>query len=282
MSPALQFVNGMAYVPIPKGRKGPTTSGWNLSENCLFDEASTKPFPKSNWGLAHAYCSPITCALDIDHLPSTLEWFLARGTDLRAVLSASGAALAESGRPHSLKAFYALPDPQEVLASSVVKEDGQVIFELRCGTNDGKTVCDVIPPSVHPSGSRYRWTSGSLASLQRLPDCFLAIWKELLTPTKTAKAVPIVRGLDSPRRVALLRELLRYIDPSCDYETWRDIVFSILSSDYGDAENIAREWSEGSGKFEAAAFTNLIKSYRAGSFTLGTVYHYARVGGYND
>ena len=98
-----------------------------------------------------------------------------------------------------------------------------------------------------------------------------------------AKPAPL-----TPREVAILKDQLNYIDPGCDYETWRNVVFAILSTGLPDAEDIARAWSEGSPeKFNEGAFYTLTNSYiegRAGldgSITRGTIYHHARAGGWN-
>ena len=98
-----------------------------------------------------------------------------------------------------------------------------------------------------------------------------------------AKPAPL-----TPREVAILKDQLNYIDPGCDYETWRNVVFAILSTGLPDAEDIARAWSEGSPeKFNEDAFYTLINSYiegRAGldgAITRGTIYHHARAGGWN-
>ena len=92
----------------------------------------------------------------------------------------------------------------------------------------------------------------------------------------------------TPREVAILNDQLKHIDPNCDYETWRNVVFAILSTGLSDAEDIARAWSEGSPeKFDENAFYTLANSYIEGrtgldgSITRGTIYHHARAGGWN-
>lgn len=274
----MNLVNGIAYIPIHHGSKRPTAPHWNLRESCVTRPEDTHKLNGTNIGLAHAYCDPVTCCVDVDHLPSATKWFADRDIDLMALLKSS-AAIAESGRKNSLKAYYTLPT---IKTTQVVKADGQVAFEFRCATKDGKTVCDVIPPSIHPTGTRYEWTQGNLSQLKPLPECLLALWDGLLAPTETRKQRRIDPQIDTPRRVAVIRDLLRYIDPNCSYESWRDVVFSVLSSEYVTAVDIAREWSEGSCKYDPAAFNSLVKSYKHGSFTLGTIYHYARQGGYRD
>jgi hypothetical protein len=274
----MNFVKGMAYIPIQRCSKRPATTEWNLKENCVTRPEDAHKLNGMNIGLAHAYCDPVTCCIDVDHLPSAVRWFADRDINLMALLTSSGV-IAESGRKNSLKAYYTLPT---IKTTRVVKVDGQVAFEFRCATKDGKTVCDVIPPSLHPSGTLYEWTQGGLSQLKPLPECLIALWDGFLAPTAPRKQRRIDQQIDTPRRVAVIRDLLRYIDPNCDYETWRDVVFSILSSGYVTAEDIAREWSEGSSNFETTSFNSLVKSYKSGSFTLGTIYHYARLGGYRD
>ena len=280
MSLQFEFVDGMAYIPIPCGHKSPILKGWNLLENCIATakEASSRlPF---NVALAHAYCSPITCALDIDHLPSAKTWFNARGIDLESLLKSSGGVIALSGRANSVKAFYSMPALTGALTSLAVEVDGKIAFELRCASADGKTVCDVIPPSKHPCGTEYQWVRGDLSSLAPLPLSILEIWEELLSAKQPIGYAKHHTSLDTPRRVAILRELLRHINPDCDYHTWRDVVFSVLSTEYADSEKIAQEWSEQSSKFDHRSFRSLVNSYRDGFFSLGTVYHYATLGGY--
>jgi hypothetical protein len=181
------------------------------------------------------------------------------------------------------------------LLTKTVKVNGKTILEFRCATADGKTVQDVIPPSVHPSGTKYRWIQGSLETLTELPRELLDLWQKLIAADQTKIQVAknsLARWTApaplTPREVAILKDQLNYIDPGCDYETWRNVVFAILSTGLPDAEDIARAWSAGSPeKFNEDAFYTLINSYiegRAGldgAITRGTIYHHARAGGWN-
>ncbi len=278
----MNFVKGMAYIPIQRCSKRPATTEWNLLENCVTRPEDTRKLDGMNIGLAHAYCDPVTCCIDVDHLPSASKWFADRGIDLMALLTSSGA-IAESGRKNSLKAYYTLPT---IKTTRVVKVDGQVAFEFRCATKDGKTVCDVIPPSLHPEGTTYQWIgSKNLTILERLPNQLLSLWDEVGKAEHAAKSTALKKRyrdftLDSPSTNALLRSRLAYINPDCDYETWRDVVFAVLSTRFIDAISIAESWSEGSSKFDQRAFNTLIDSYKAGSFSVGTIYYYSNLGGY--
>ena len=291
---SLPFNLGLSYVPIPSGLKGPITAGWNQLASCVTD-ANEAHRLSGNVGLAHAYCETSTCAVDVDNGKEALRYLAGKGSDLNSLLTKRGPAVMWSGRPNSLKAIYRLPEGVSPLLTKTVKVNGKIILEFRCATADGKTVQDVIPPSIHPSGTKYRWLQGSLESLTELPKELLDLWQELIEAdqtenqaqkkTKPAWCAPVPL---TPRELAILKDQLIYIDPSCDYETWRNVVFAILSTGLSDAEDIARAWSEGSPeKFNEGAFYTLTNSYIEGrsgldgSITRGTIYHHARAGGWN-
>lgn len=290
----LPFNLGLSYVPIPTGLKGPITAGWNQRASCITDVSEAHKLA-GNVGLAHAYCETPTCAVDIDDGKDTIRYLSKAGIDLKSLLTHSCPAVMCSGRPNSLKAIYRLPKGLGPLLSKTIKVNGKTILEFRCATADGKTVQDVIPPSIHPSGTKYRWLQGSLESLTELPKELLDLWRELIEADQTKSQVAkkfqttwIAPAPLTPREVAILKDQLKYIDPNCDYETWRNVVFAILSTGLSDAEDIARAWSEGSPeKFDEGAFYTLTNSYIEGrsglngSITRGTIYHYARAGGWN-
>ena len=290
----LPFNLGLSYVPIPTGLKGPITAGWNQRASCITDVSEAHKLA-GNVGLAHAYCETPTCAVDIDDGKDTIRYLSKAGIDLKSLLTHSCPAVMCSGRPNSLKAIYRLPKGLGPLLSKTIKVNGKTILEFRCATADGKTVQDVIPPSIHPSGTKYRWLQGSLESLTELPKELLDLWRELIEADQTKSQVAkkfqttwIAPAPLTPREVAILKDQLKYIDPNCDYETWRNVVFAILSTGLSDAEDIARAWSEGSPeKFDEGAFYTLTNSYIEGrsglngSITRGTIYHHARAGGWN-
>ena len=267
----LPFKLGFSYVPIPSGMKGPITAGWNQLASCITD-ANEAHRLSGNVGIAHAYCKTPTCAVDIDDGKETIRYLSKAGIDLKSLLTHSCPAVMYSGRPNSLKAIFTLPEGVGPLLTKTVKVGRKIILEFRCATANGKTVQDLIPPSVHPSGTKYRWLQGSLETLTELPKELLDLWHELIAAdqtenqaqkkTKPALCAPVPL---TPREVAILKDQLNYIDSSCDYETWRNVVFAILSTGLSDAEDIARAWSEGSPeKFNEGAFYTLTNSYIEG------------------
>ena len=180
----LPFNLGLSYVPIPAGMKGPITAGWNQRKSCITDATEAHKLA-GNVGLAHAYCKTPTCAVDIDDGKETLSYLSKAGIDLKQFLTERDAAVMWSGRPNSLKAIFRLPKGVGPLLTKTVKVDRKIILEFRCATADGKTVQDVIPPSVHPSGTSYRWLQGSLESLTELPKELLDLWQELIAADQT-------------------------------------------------------------------------------------------------
>ena len=290
----LPFNLGFSYVPIPAGMKGPITAGWNQLASCITD-ANEAHRLSGNVGIAHAYCKTPTCAVDIDDGKETLRYLAAKGIALRELLTTRGPAIMWSGRPNSLKAIFRLPNSVGPLLTKTIKIDGKIILEFRCAAAESKTVQDVIPPSIHPSGTKYRWLQGSLETLTELPKELLDLWHKLIAADQTkiqAAKNSLARWTApaplTPREVAILKDQLNYIDSGCDYETWRNVVFAILSTGLSDAEDIARAWSEGSPeKFNEGAFYTLTNSYIKGrsgldgSITRGTIYHHARAGGWN-
>ncbi|NBQ94629.1 MAG: hypothetical protein EBU15_04450, partial [Betaproteobacteria bacterium] len=59
---------GLAFVPITIGKKGPTKKQWQSPENLLKKSHELVSLGRTNLGIAHAACTPPTCALDIDQL----------------------------------------------------------------------------------------------------------------------------------------------------------------------------------------------------------------------
>ena len=101
---------GMAITDIPKGKKGPTTKGWNKAENVITDAIAAATLT-DNVGLAHAFCKPApTMALDIDDLPKARVFLSGYGIDLDAFLNADDAVQISSGKEGRAKLLFRLPE----------------------------------------------------------------------------------------------------------------------------------------------------------------------------
>jgi hypothetical protein len=273
-------VSNFAYLPIRRGSKKPAVKGWNKPEAAIYDKSQLHG---GNIGLALAYCNPVLCSLDIDHLPSAKPTLENIGLNPEEI----DATRIKSGRENSLKLLFKLPGEVTPLKTVVIKDGNRVSFELRSANSAGNTVCEVIPPSVHPSGSTYCWDGiRDLDSVTEIPKELLNYWLSRIKAEKAKKHATVRASLsdfacDSPRDEALLRKLLSYINPNCDRATWLEVIFSTLSTGLTNAVSIAQDWSEGSSdQFNLNDFNSTINSYRAGHYSTGTLYYYAKLGGY--
>ena len=260
-----------------RGTKKPMHKDWNKRENCLFGKDALEQLHVHNVALALAYCDPPLLCWDIDDTTTALEILALDPMKL-------GAPVCTSGKPNSLKVFFKLEEPLESIA---VKHNGRVSFEYRCATKDGLTVPDCIPPSVHPLGTKYSWLNDiALLEAPQMPEQLLNDWHvRIAKRDATTKAAQPIRSLDfscdSPRSEALLRKLLDYINPDCDRDTWVQVIFAILSTDLTQAVSIAQSWSEGApDRFNLRDFNATINSYRPGHYSTGTIYYFAKQGGY--
>jgi hypothetical protein len=285
---------GMSLVPIPRGEKGPQTKDWNLRHNCITDASRIGHLSGLNIGLAHAYCTPSpTCALDVDHYPHAKAWLASHSIELDSLWSAQDAVVILSGKKNSMKLLYRLPaDISPLESKKIVGPNGASALEFRCATKDGKTVQDVLPPSIHPDGHQYRWMGkGDPVCMPEIPPPLLKVWLELISNGSRAalrrKPCSVEQNLrpETPRQIAILKDALGFISADCDYETWRNIVWAILSTGWLCAEDLALEWSEtASERFEFDAFWILANSYvpdHPNQITVGTIWHHARLGGWN-
>jgi len=177
---------GLALVPIPAGKKGPTAKGWNLPENCIrTPDQAVRLNGSSNLGLAHAYCDRPTCAIDVDDMAKAKPWLKERGVDINALLAASDAVRIDSGRPGRAKLLFHLP---EAMPSCVVAGGG---LELRCTSKGGLTVQDVLPPSVHPDTGKPYLLIGDIANIPPIPDALLRVWRQALAERPNGKQCSI-------------------------------------------------------------------------------------------
>jgi putative DNA primase/helicase len=302
LNPIDLIQSGLALVPIPCREKGPTSRGWNLRENTITTSEGALLLAGKNIGLAHAFCTPTpTCAIDLDNYKESKKWLAKEGIDLDLWLFRPDATVAWSGKKNSLKLFYRLPQTVGILESKQVHgPDGKMMLEFRCAAKSGATMQDLLPPSVHPTGSHYQWLGdGSPLNIPEIPKDLLQIWLNLATAKRTGTRLErqskgpcrdpqmLLRPprLETPRQIAVVRELLSQISADCGRDLWRDIVWGILSTSWSCAVDIAKAWSQSAPtRYEDDAFWTLVQTYdanRTDGPTLGTLYYHARQGGLN-
>jgi hypothetical protein len=302
MSPIDLIQSGLALVAVPYMQKGPSSVGWNLRENAITTPESAVMLAEKNIGLAHAFCTPTpTCAIDLDNCKESKKWLAKEGIDLGLLLHSSDAAVIWSGKQNSLKLLYRLPKEVGAPVSRQVHgPDGTMMLEFRCAAKNGTTLQDLLPPSVHPTGSQYQWLgSGSPLSIPDIPSSLLKIWLNLKSDKRTCKrqarqsngpctesATLILNTSrpETPREVAIVMQLLSHISADCGRDIWRDIVWAILSTGWLCAVDLAKAWSESAPtRYEDAAFWTVVQTFDPAHDTvptLGTVYFHARKGGW--
>jgi len=287
--------SGMALVPIPLGLKRPKTRSWNNYVNCITSSSQIDSLLGKNIGIAHAYCKPTpTGTLDVDHYHHAIAWLATHGIDLKTLLLANDSVVIHSGKELSLKLLFRLPiDCKPIESKKILGPDNRSALEFRCATKDGKTVQDLLPPSIHPDGHQYRWIGkGNPLHLPEIPNELLALWKLLISNGsrvalrhQTASVCTHKRP-ESPRQVATITDALKYISADCSYEIWRNVVWAILSTGWLCAEDMALKWSQTAPeRFDWDSFWLVANSYipdLPDGISLGTIYHHARLGGWND
>lgn len=123
IDPADYIARGIALIKIPKGKKGPTTKGWNEAANAITNQERAGEL-NGNIGIAHAYCLPTpTMALDIDNMDRASAWLSARGIDVAELLDADDAVQIVSGRLGRAKLLYRLPAGLAPIESLTIKEE---------------------------------------------------------------------------------------------------------------------------------------------------------------
>jgi putative DNA primase/helicase len=284
---------GLALLPVPIGKKNPSAKAWNMRQNTVIEVTELSRLANKNIGLAHAYCTPTpTCAIDIDDYKQAKKWLRGHGIDLKSMLFAGDAVVIWSGKRNSIKLLYRLPPETDALSTTQVRSTDQtMMLEFRCASRDGSTMQDLIPPSLHPSGSSYRWMGqGSPAQIPCFPARLLALWLEQGHKPHgvdtTARATIYSQRPETPRAVAHVTAMLTFISANCDYVTWRDVVWALLSTGWACAQDLALIWSQTAPDlYDEAAFQVLVDSYKADhgvGHSIGTVIHHARLSGWTE
>ena len=144
----------------------------------------------------------------------------------------------------------------------------------------------VAPPSWVEAD--HKGPAGAYRVLLDVPAADLPDWlATLLTQPacsthRRARAHPCQKA-ETPREVAILRDRLTYVSADCTYETYRNVVWAILSSGWRCAEQLALDWSlTAPHRFDQRTFDTLVLSYdpsHPGSVSYGTLVYLSRRGG---
>lgn len=256
--------HGWQLCDIPPGTKGPTSTGWNLPGAVTHGQQGL--------GLCHAYSG--TCALDIDDYVRSREWLEKNGVDLDALMEDPQAVQVVSGKPNRAKLLYKLSTPlpslslapYQAISPKTGRDQTFHAFELRCATRDGKTVQDVLPPTIHPdTGKPYTWfygdeSFGHWSNLPELPSALLALWKAQvsLSPPET-QAPQAAKGAS----LAEIVKLVAQHDPnSFAYDDWLKMGARIHHETTGSAAGYAI-WCEWSARCQKHDTTQMPAKWRS-------------------
>lgn len=277
----------MQLVAIPPFSKGPTHKGWNQRTALLADH--TQLPPGWNLGLAHAYSG--TMAVDVDDWGRAAAELAVNGISLQALYDAADAVTIDSGRQGHGKLIYRMPFglalPSHKWMDSRPDGTRYNYLDFRCGTANGLTVQDVLPPSIHPlTGRPYQWAGrGHWTRLPMIPDALMALWVRQMQQA----AQPAQPDAPVSADWAEIQQALRHIDASCSREEWITVGMALhyagtMNNDLGAAGTLWDQWSQGSSKYPGPrAMETQWRSFRtdkASKVKLGSLYHLAVRGGW--
>ena len=239
---------GFYLVPLAAGQKYPTAKGWNEPGNLI---APDDPVPEGLEGIGIAHLQSRTVALDIDHQLEAVKYLRDQGIDVPGLFE-HGVQI-RSGRLNHAKLLYRLPDhiPGKISATLTGEKDGKRfdIFQFRNATAGGKTLQDVMPPTIHPdTRAPYTWV-GDFHRLPVLPAALLGVWDQLLAKDNSPRSEQTEAGEISwsPNE---LRSALSQIDPDIDYESWVQIGMALHSTGDQDLIDLFDEWSAEGSKYK--------------------------------
>jgi hypothetical protein len=249
-------INGFALVPIPIGSKGPTHKGWNEKVNVITNPSDAIHI-KHNVGLAHLYCSSyITATLDIDDYELSKNWLAGHGINLDSLLNADDAVQIVSGRPGRSKLLYKLPEgsPQMLTQQITDQNSKSMVLEFRCASANGKTMQDLLPPSIHPDTLKpYKWGGkGNWKNIPTIPLNLLMVWKKKITNNQEVLSSQTsnnsLLGHVNEITIQHLRSALNHLR-SDDRDVWIKIGMALKG--LGDiGRGLWLNWSMSSDKYE--------------------------------
>jgi len=183
----------------------------------------------------------------VDDYPAARDWLAERGVNLDALFLDPTSVQIHSGRADHGKLLYRLDTP---LASKQIKVNDKAMIDFRCATAAGRTVQDVLPPSIHPDTQRpYEWKYandlvGDWHDLPALPEELKEIWlKQITDSTSLVDGTVPEKGASTDE----LRMLLMQQDPNINRDEWIKVGMAIHHETNGSMEGL-HLWNEWSSK----------------------------------
>lgn len=129
--------------------------------------------------------------------------------------------------------------------------------------------------SIHASGTLYETESGSPDEITEAPESLLAALKKEHKHRGDVSGVPVDISDDE------LREILSFISPSCDYDTWIKVGMGIHETTSGEGIDIWDSWSSKGDSYDGELDHHWHSFGKcANPVTLGTLIHFAEQTGY--
>ncbi|KYC34695.1 DNA primase [Scytonema hofmannii PCC 7110] len=198
-----------------------------------------------------------------------------------------------SGRPNRTQYLYRIPiakngvwhDVPEVdrLKSRKISTAKEELLELR-----GQNLCSVLPPSLHPNGSYYKWLPGY--SILEKPVTRAPSWvvEQMLGSEKRRKPIPTIKKYKGEclrvdicpnnTNIQTALVLLEVIHPrfADQYETWIQVGMALKSV----SPTLLRDWekwSQLSPKYKPGECEYKWNSFRKWGITIRTLYKLANL-----
>jgi len=182
---------GFHFVRIPrqhgKPTKAPTAKGWNLPRTpdnpngYITNTASAAAWLKAGDNLGLALVPSGVVSLDIDNLDETQRVLAGLGLPFDEWLADPNRVEIQSGKANKGKLLFRTNGEPAPSSKKLVFGQGkaaQSIFELRHGSAEGKTLQDVLPPSIHPDTDEPYKLVGDVRQMPFIPPELLVLWRE--------------------------------------------------------------------------------------------------------
>jgi hypothetical protein len=157
--------------------------------------------------------------------------------------------------------------------------DGESVLELLSTGNQ-----TVLPPSVHPEGGIYRYTTRrtlgtcSLHDIPYLPTNFIQEVDNLFGK-KNHKATQ--EGKEFHCSKQKIETALTYVSQE-DYYTWVKVGMALKASFKEEGYKIWDNWSRRSHKYKEEGMRERWEGFKGEGTTLGSIFYWAKEGGYGN